>query len=238
MKTAGNILFPAINWWLLLLLPLIWYGFYPTYFSKAFFDTTTLVHVHASLLIVWVLIVMAQPILILKKKVNIHRILGKVSYVLMPFILITTWGVVSKTYYAILQSPSGLTDFAKESIYIPIIYLLWLAVFYGLAVSKRKRVLPHATYMFAAILTMLGPSIDRILFQLYQYYGIGFNWFAEFAVFVLIDLLLLALLYYQWRKGYSLRAVSISLVIYLAGQLGYLFFPHTSFWEPLLASIM
>lgn len=182
--------------------------------------------------------VIAQPILILRKRFRIHRALGKVSYVLMPLVLITTWLVVRKTYFGLIQRSSVLDDFAKESIYIPIIYFLWLFLFYFLAILYRKQVLFHATYMFAAILTLLGPSLDRILFQVYKFYGIEFNLFAEFAVFVLIDLLLLGLIYYQWKNGYSLKPVTISLLIYLTGQLGYVLVPLSKAWEVALSTIM
>lgn len=243
MRSGHSVLFPGLSWWLLLLVPFIFLGFYPTYFSKPFLSVPATLHIHTAFLLLWVLLVLVQPVLILKRKLKMHRLLGKASYALMPCVLATTWLVIRNSYWDSTQKLSAAADHAalekaKEFLYIPIVYLLWLGLFYALAVIHRKRVLFHATYMFAAILTLLGPSLDRLIYQVYQYYEIGFNIFADIAVFLLIDGLLLGLLYYQWKKGYSLKAVTVSLFIYVSGQLGNFILPATSFWKSLLGVFM
>jgi hypothetical protein len=242
MKSTQSLLFPGIAWWLLLLLPLVWIGFYPTYFSKPF-SVSLILHLHTAALLAWVGLAIVQPILLLKKKVRLHRTLGKVSYAWMPLVFVTTWLVIRKTYFDLRgrQMTAGedpVFGSAEEILYIPVIYLTWLAVFYGLAILKRKDALSHATYMFAAILTLLGPSLDRILFQVYSYYHIPFNFFAEFAVFGLIDLLLLGLLYYQQKKRHAIKAVCISLLLYLTGQAGLVFLSKTDLWKGFIRWIM
>jgi hypothetical protein len=155
----------------------------------------------------------------------------------------TTWLVIKNSYWNSTQKftdPSDLPalEQAGEFLYIPLIFLLWLALFYVLAIIYRKYVLFHATFMFAAILTMLGPSLERIIFQIYQYYNIAFNLFADISVFLLIDVLLLSLLYYQWKKGYSVKAVVVSLLLYVTGQIGYYTIPSTRLWHSFLSLIM
>ncbi len=248
---ADRILFPTFSWLLLLLIPFTFFGFYPSYFSKLFSPMANIFHVHAFFMSLWVIIAIVQPFLISRKKFRLHRFIGKLSYLLMPVVLITGWMVIRYSYYNRIQldtlkAGSGLTPLdteaiintTKENIIIGIVYLTWLAIFYLLAVINRKRMVFHATYMCAAILTLLGPTVDRIIFQVYEYYGLTFNFFAEVAVFLLIDILLLALLWFQWRKGYSLKATIASLAIYIAGQLAYFFLPGTAAWKNFVAFVL
>ena len=72
--------------------------------------------------------------------------------------------------------------------------------------------------MFSLALTLPGPTLDRVLFQVYRHFGIRFNVFAEFFVFAVMDGVLVALPISQIRKGYPIRAGVLSFAIYLAGQ--------------------
>ncbi|MFZ1288558.1 MAG: hypothetical protein WAR79_00590 [Melioribacteraceae bacterium] len=251
MKALSKILFPHINWWLLLLLPLIFFGFYPSYFAKLFSSLPDIIHLHAFFMLLWITIAITQPFLIKKNKLKIHRIVGKISYIIMPVVFVTGYLVVRHAYYSnivsetekiavVFSSPDiiAITDIAKENTAIGLLYLFWLVLFYILAVINRKKIINHATYMFAAILTLLGPTIDRILFQVYQYFGIDYNFFAENAVFLLIDLLLIALLLFQWMRGTSLKAVIISLLVYVTGQFVYHTLPKTEIWKGFVGLII
>lgn len=251
MNFLDRIFFPKVRWWLLLLVPLTIIGFYPTYFSKLLSPMANVFHLHAIFIMFWILMAIIQPFLVKKNKLKMHRIIGKISYLIMPIVFVTSYLVIQHVYYStILKETEKVTnglstltanaiiEFAKEYIAIGLVYLLWLMVFYTLAVIQRKKVVDHATYMFAAMLTLLGPTVDRILFQIYQYLGISFNFFAEVAVFLLIDFLLIALLLFQWKKGNSLRAVTASLLIYITGQFVYFFLPKTEIWKTIVGLII
>jgi hypothetical protein len=251
MKAINKILFPHFNWWLLLLIPFTFFGFYSSYFAKLFSSMPDIIHLHAFFMLLWISMAITQPFLIKKNKLTIHRIVGKISYIIMPVVFVTGYFVIRHAYYSnILRetekitggfSSAGIiaiTDIAKENTAIGLVYLFWLILFYILAVINRKKIINHATYMFAAILTLLGPTVDRILFQVYRYFGISFNLFAEVAVFLLIDLLLIALLVFQWKRGNSLNAVKVSLLIYITGQFIYFFLPKTEIWKDFVGLII
>lgn len=244
MKALSKILFPQINWWLLLLIPFTFFGFYPTYFTNLFSPMPGIIHLHAVFMLLWISIAISQPFLIKKNKIKIHRTVGKISYVIMPIVFVTGCLVIRHAYYSnILRETekiatgisslgiNAITDIAIQNTAIGLVYLFWLILFYILAVINRKKIINHATYMFAAVLTLLGPTIDRIIFYVYQYFGMDYNFLAENAVFFLIDLLLISLLLYQWKMGNSLKAVTISLLVYITGQLGYLTLPKTEIWK-------
>ena len=72
---------------LLLILPLVAIGFYPSYFGKfpvfnEYIDS--LVHLHFFVSVLWIVLIIAQPFLILKKKYKWHRFIGRSSYVIFP----------------------------------------------------------------------------------------------------------------------------------------------------------
>lgn len=251
MKALNKILFPKIYWWLLLLLPFVFFGFYRSYFSKLFSSMPSIFHIHAFFMLLWVATAIVQPFLIKQKKTKLHKSIGKISYLLMPVVFITAYLVIRHSYTGFIEFETdkvakGVSDPGTDSILtkaaanimIGSVYLFWLMLFYTLAVINRKKILVHATYMFAAILTLLGPTVDRILFQVYDYYGMGFNLFAETAVFVLIDLLLFALLIYQRRKGNNVKTVATALLIYMAGQAAYFLLPKMAFWKLFVELIM
>ncbi len=121
---------------------------------------------------------------------------------------------------------------AAEYMNIGVLYWIWLGTFYLLAVINRKKMVFHATYMFAAILTLLGPTVDRILIPLYLKYGLNINFFI--STFILIDLLLISLLIYQYRKGTVIKASAVALTIYIAGQLIFFLLPRIYLWKILI----
>ena len=65
-------------------LVLVILGFWPSYFAKFIdrtADFTLYFHFHAVTATLWLALLIVQPILIQKKKLQLHRLLGKTSYV-------------------------------------------------------------------------------------------------------------------------------------------------------------
>lgn len=245
MTVLTKILFPKITWWLWLLLPLTYLGFYATYFSKFFTTLPSIFHVHAFFMMGWIAMILVQPWLIVQKKTRLHKKIGKFSYFLMPVVLFTAWLMIRHSYFKFITDerarlakegktmPAGeLILNAAEYMNIGVLYWLWLGIFYSLAVIHRKKMVAHASYMFAAILTLLGPTVDRILIPLFISNNLTVNFFI--TTFILIDLLLAALFYYQWKQGVSVKATLIALMIYLAGQLVFFMLPRIYFWKILI----
>lgn len=79
-----------IVYFFLVISVIIFAGFYKSYFGlfPAFVAIKTIHHIHAFTLLLWLALLIIQPILIRQKKYKWHRILGKVSYVLVPLIFI------------------------------------------------------------------------------------------------------------------------------------------------------
>jgi len=152
-------------YFLLILGLLVAFGFYKPYFAL-FPDfnssITLLVHIHATALLIWVLLLIIQPVLVLKRKYRIHRILGKFSYVLVFVIVATSIGVMMKQYNeGIAQKMSAITSL--KTLIIPFAEIFTFSVFYVLAVIYRRNIALHMRYIICTALVLITPSLARVM---------------------------------------------------------------------------
>jgi hypothetical protein len=222
-----KILFPHIEKWLLLLIPLVFVGFYPSYWSKIIVDKTTVQHVHAFFMCLWVIMSIVQPYLIMKKKTSIHKVVGKLSYVLIPLIVISGYILIQARYERILlriqnEVAIGKVQLTAEEVLSKvassqrhgIIFLLMLIICYILAIVNRKKFLHHATYMISAIFTSIDPALDRLIKNWASANHIETNFFIDYGSQIFALILLIALAIYQRSKQQSLKPVLIVISLY------------------------
>jgi|GEM_PF-672246 len=250
-NAIDRVFFPYTTWALFLLLPLIYFGFRSGYWSKLPGPIDTILHIHTALMMAWVMMALAQPVLILKKKVQWHRRLGKISYVLMPLLLVSGFFLIQHRYDRMLvrinaDVAAGKVQFTTEQVYataatsvrMGLVNFILLTVLYLLAVANRKKFLHHATYMLGAILTALGPAVGRIIPNWYKAQG----WKMDFVGFhfssLLIIGLLAALAIYQKRKGHSLKPVLVTIGCYVAALLTIEFVAKTKAWQAMVELIV
>jgi hypothetical protein len=246
-----KILFPGITWLLLLLAPITFVGFYPSYFSRMLRGMDLIYHVHAFFMLIWLAMAIIQPWLIARKNTRLHKRIGKASYVIMPLVLLTGYLMIRHTYYKEIARKTAETapgtvglsagDISAQAAAITMIgslYLAWLAVFYVLAIVYRKKMLPHGTYMFAATLTILGPTADRLIYNTCAALGLPYTFFAEHVVFFFILLVVTLLIYYQWKNGKSAQPATTALAIYATGLAAFFLLPKTAFWAALIDFVM
>lgn len=241
----------GIAYWYLLLIPLIFFGFYKSYFIVLFQPRASVVHIHFALMMIWAAMLITQPILIRRKKHAIHRMIGKISYVVMPLLLITGFFMIRFVYYRDLNnlnlqvtegksqlSASQVLQQVADGVRIIVVYLIWLGFFYFRAILNRRTTSVHARYMVAASLTMIGPTVDRIL---YFWFGIE-NFFGvipqESLSYLLQDLLLAGLLIYDYKNKKPTKTLWICLLTYMIGQFLYFFVMGKDFWKVFVSFIM
>ncbi|MCR9065306.1 MAG: hypothetical protein NXI00_15135 [Cytophagales bacterium] len=140
---------------LLLLIPLTFLAFFKSYFGQFpnFTDNITpYIHLHAFIASVWILMLIIQPILILKKKNALHRQIGKASYVVFPLLILSFVPQILR----ILAS-----DYSKF-VFFPLSDSIALLLFYVLAIKHRRQMAKHMRYMIGTAIVFLGPTIGRI----------------------------------------------------------------------------
>lgn len=253
MRSRENVftLYPNLEYWLMLFIPLTIGGFYFTYFTQLQ-SSPRLIHLHFALMAAWMGIVIAQPLLIHHKKIILHRKLGRLSYVLVPLLILTTWLVMRQSYanqvtafendFAQGIAPYSTSEEGRIAIAsfsaIAFVYLFWLTAFYSLAIYFRRHTSIHARFMIAAALTFLGPTLDRILFFWFDISTIGLGISSVAVSFILIDLILLFLLIQDVRKNKSYIPFLISLGLYIPIQIFFLTLTETSGWERIVRFLL
>lgn len=224
-------LYHNLGYWFLLFIVLVVGGFYSSYFSILRSHRQPIIHIHFVLMMLWIAMLITQPFLIKFKKLSVHRLLGRISYWLVPLVLLSAFLMIRLSYHQFIlktnqQLEQGLNKFTPPEILqqaadvqaIAFFYFTWFIIFYLLAIINRRRSPVHARYMLATALTLLGPTVDRIMFFVFGLQllpgGISVMWVS----FILIDIILALLLYQDYKNKRPIKTLLTCLLIYIPGQ--------------------
>ena len=240
-----------LGYWFLSLIVLVIAGFYTSYFSILLRPQPSIIHIHFTLMALWVMMLITQPFLIKFKKVYWHRLVGKISYVLVPLVLISSFLMIRFSYYRFISDlkqkiqngSSTLTnsELLKEAAKFQALtfyYLLAFVIFYSLAVINRKKSFVHSRYMLATALVLLGPTVDRILFFVFHLKELPGGIPLESLAFFIADLILLLLLWKDYKNKRPTKTLLICLCISLVGQILNFTVPSTNAWTQLVSFLM
>ena len=237
------------GYWFLLFIGLAAAGFYTTYFTRILEPMPLVIHFHFVLMVLWIGMLIAQPFFIKYKKLSWHRLLGKVSYVVVPLLLITAFILTRNEYYRNVSRleeavRNGSQVYTQQEILhraaaspIALVYFTWFLVFYVLAIRNRRNFNQHARYMVATALTLTGPTVDRIIAIHLGLETIG-GVSSYFISFLLIDCILGWLLYLDIKKKRDPRALQVCLLVYITGQLFYFLCPLFDWWPVVMKVLM
>lgn len=245
-RLIDKVLLPHTAWMLLLLIPITFLGFYPTYYST--FKAPFIIHLHAVLMGIWLAMAVTQPWLIKTGQFRWHKFTGRLSYALIPAILIVGYFVLRHGYIRVLGGdviappeyyPADAAPMSKAADFVLIssIYFTWLLIYYAMGIAFRRRTFAHATFMLAAILTILGPSGDRLIWHIYVALGWNFPAVAEYYTFFLVFIIFGALLIYHRKKKLQLWPTITVLAIHLTGVVMYYAMPFHPVWDKLAAAL-
>ena len=202
-------------------------GFGITYFQyfPDFQQFTYIHHIHGALMGAWVMLLVAQPFLVHYKKLSIHRVLGKMSWLLAPAIIISMILVARLNYQAGIKVNSSIEVFAKQS--ITWTQILLFVLFYGLAMVYRKQTFQHLRFIVGTAILMLGPPLGRIILNCWGPFSIPYFAILPLVIKTLIAALLWTLDIYRKRDG---RPNFIVLLAFLFADLVY-YFRFSEAWQ-------
>lgn len=198
-----------------ILLPIFLAGFWIPYLSEIpHFDVsiTTAVHVHAILLFSFLILLIVQPLAIRYGAFSIHRILGKLSNVLMPFIFVFSVAMLWKEYHEHLKDGMA-APMARNAEFLSTAQLILFVTLYGFALISIRRhdVSTHMRCMICIALVLLPAGLSRTL-------GYWFNFrqsVSQTVCFVLIDITLLGLIVFDRRLRLTGRPYLSALLAYV-----------------------
>jgi hypothetical protein len=147
---------------------LVHFGFYATYIRHfpEFNDFNWVHHIHGALMGAWVILLLVQPVLIHKKMYRVHRFLGKLTYVLVPILLVFMLLIARENYHSGIVDVSSEEVFARQSITWMQIFMFIL--FYSLAIYYRKQSYKHLRFMIGLAIVMTGPPMGRIIMTYWE----------------------------------------------------------------------
>lgn len=171
----------------------IW-GFWQTYFVGSVRPISSYDHVHGIAMFGWCFMLIVQSTLIRQRKQSLHRAVGKISYLLVPLIILSTLVLANS-----LLNVRGLTF---EGLYVLMLQMTILAqfvVFYSMAIRNRKRPDVHARYMICTALPLIDPIFARIL--IFNFLPGDYVSIAQYFTYGLTDLILIALIAWDWHSS-------------------------------------
>ncbi|MBN3518566.1 hypothetical protein JYB62_01010 [Algoriphagus lutimaris] len=159
---------------LFILMQVAFHPFYLQYFPQ-FHEFSWTHHIHGALMVSWVVMLIIQPYLIIKKKYKEHRLIGKISYFTAPLVFIYMVLITKLNYLKMLGEMPFIEVAAWQSLNIitPFNFLL----FYSLAIIHKKEVFKHKRYMIGTVFTFFGAISSRLLIIIF---GESINFYAFF----------------------------------------------------------
>lgn len=134
-------------------------GFWPSYFGKlgGRSELTGYMHVHALMMTLWVGALIVQPILIKNKKLSVHRLIGKATYIVLPLVYLSV----------ILLAHSRTKILSPEiwgiNLFVPFKDLFIITVFYTIAIVYKNNSAIHGRAMIATGLACIEPALVRFV---------------------------------------------------------------------------
>ena len=213
----------------------VW-AFWPSYFARLFEQPTLLHHAHGIVLALWLGMLVVQAQLIRTQRRAWHRQLGKLSYLVAPAVVIVTTMFVHQGFAPALAGFAELPAPALHSLALMLLSLVAFALFYGLAIAKRRDSHAHARWMVCTVFPMFTPVTDRLIAvnvpQLINVLPrIEGNPVLPVVGFAAADLLLLALSWWDWRTSRRLDVFPVALGALLVYHVGTLTLHRVPLWN-------
>ena len=207
-------------------------GFARTYFLAGLFRAplpNLLVHVHGAAFTLWIILFITQISLVTAGRVNLHRRLGLLSFVLATVMIMLGTGTASDQLARHVARPGTDTVEDVRAFYaVPLGDILMFSTFVYLGYRNRFQPVVHKRLMWFATLSLLDAGFDRWpVFDPYSLLVVNLICFTP--------LLLLMIGYDWWSKGSVQRVTIWSTIFMIVVQQMRHPLGHTAVWQSFAA---
>jgi hypothetical protein len=141
-------------------------GFLPSYYLRGVIEApvplismTPLVHIHGALFTAWMLLFVAQVLLVSANRRDIHMRLGVAAFAMLPVMIAV--GTLAALHQVARASGPPITD-PLNWLSIPLLSVPLYAGLIGTALAKRRDPASHKRFMMIAMIEMTTPGLGRI----------------------------------------------------------------------------
>jgi hypothetical protein len=181
-------------------------GFMPSYYLRGIVDPghplapmTPLVHLHGALFTGWMLLFLAQVLLVANGRTDIHRKLGIAAVLLLPAMIVV--GTLSGLHQVARASGPPITS-PLNWLSIPLLSVPLYTGLIGWALIRRRDSQAHKRLMLIAMIEMTSPGFGRLPWPAFVPGPVGLFGFS--------DMFLLALIAWDYRQfGHIHRATAV-----------------------------
>jgi hypothetical protein len=208
------------------------WAFWSSYYNNLSGIHSLIIHFHGIAMTLWCLMLISQALLIRFRKFRLHRISGKLSYALVPGIIISGFSVAHHT----TKDIDPVYDYYYYLVALMYNAIIAFALIYGLAIIYRKKPGLHARFMISTVFPLFTPVTDRIIYK-------NFDYLVDMAPtlngvpmvplfgFLAADLILIGLVLWDWLSNGKVGTFLVALLIVLTYQLSVLTFYQFGFWK-------
>ncbi len=194
MKPSKSI-YRRPHWPLILLLPVTLMAFWPGYLMRLD-DSPWQVHFHGVTGLAWILLLIAQSMLASRRRFDLHRRLGKVTYVMAPLVLLGGFMVL----YTMAARMNGeslspfFQTFGYRLAFIDLVGNLHYATVVTLALVQKRDIALHSRLMLSSVIPLLYAVFSR-------FYDFESFWTVTDVSFLTAEIIVLVLILRDHRAG-------------------------------------
>ncbi len=223
MQTAKpKIRFDISGYYFIGLFVLVIWGFWPSYFAKFFNGAAGFnfyFHFHAAMVTLWIAMLITQPFFIRKKKLVLHRLIGKLSYILFPLVFISV--------ILLVHSRHNIDERNLDIIlFVPFKDLIVLATAYFIAIKYRHNINLHARGMVATGIVFIEPALVRLIMNIF-----GASLTAYLFTIGIIYTLLIVLIFLERHQKRGRWVFPLILGLYMIVHSIIIFNLHIGIWK-------
>jgi hypothetical protein len=158
-ETTPRVFFIAMG----VLFILLQIAFHPSYlqYFPGFEKFNWVHHAHGAIMVSWMMMLVVQPYLVHTGRYKTHRLVGRISYVTAPLMIISMYLATRQNYLTTVDKVPF-----KDVAYIQALNfgtLLTFCLFYTLAILNKKQVYKHKRYMIGTAFIMIMAIVSRLL---------------------------------------------------------------------------
>jgi uncharacterized membrane protein len=201
-------------------------AFWTPYFSRVAQVPEIYVHIHVVLVILWMAMLVGQPLLIRMKRFREHRAMGRASFVLAPAVAMSAL-LLAHSRFA--RMDASALDAAAYTLWLPVMSTTAFFGFYALAIAYRRSMAMHAIFMLGTGLSLIDPIAVRLIF-FYTPAG-EVHWIYDIIGVTLVAAILIPVILLVDRGGKARGAAAAVLGIFVLFSFGWFTLARTDVWS-------